>query len=119
MGNIGLTLKFSDASSCSAFASEFEEKLDLNEIGSNKYSVSIHERKLHSDSEFVTLLLTFMKDGGLLALSSFLLLTRDILRRVVPEKKVMISNGKKAEAIDDSTPDEAIEEIAERLLSEE
>ena len=91
MATLAVELHFSDVNSCVAFASELEKP----EYEHDAFSLALPERKLHADSHIFTLLLEFMKDGGLPAVTAFLLLARDVLNKVAPGKKAEIATAKR------------------------
>ena len=114
MENVALTLKFVDPKASVAFEIEAESDQSRRE----EFGLSLPERRLNADNELLTLALTFMQDGGLPAVTAFLLLARDIINKVVPDKKAGIKRGKTKRTVLGSATEKELESIATDLLAD-
>ncbi|MYM26272.1 hypothetical protein GTP46_26940 [Duganella sp. FT135W] len=89
MEQISVKLVFLDTLSCAQFATALEG----TEIGARTFDVALPNRALNQDSETLTLLLSFMQNGGLEAIAAFLGLVKEIISQRAPEQSVTVMNG--------------------------
>ncbi|CDZ59638.1 hypothetical protein [Neorhizobium galegae] len=110
-----ITLKFEDTDARVAVAKALKKtELSL----SDPYGIVLGTDGLNMENEILDLLLTFMKNGGLVATAAFIGLLRDILKKVFPDapaKPVIIIVGDKQAEISAKTTDEEVKKIARDL----
>jgi len=113
MQSLPFTLEFDDVNTCVGVMKEVLAKGGEDE----RFSVSGGTDTLNMDSQYYTLLLSFMENGGLEAVTGFIVLLRDVIKALSPEKKVTLKYGDKSMEIVGGLRDEKVVEIARALLA--
>lgn|GEM_PF-2821939 len=114
MEQLELTIEFEDANAAIAFAHE----LQRTEPGdTDEFRVIAPTETLNMDNELLQLLIMFMENGGLVALAGFFNLLREILRKLFPDKKVVVSKGTKKAELSSNSTDEELKEVAREFTS--
>lgn len=112
-----ITLKFNDTNTRIVVAraiGEAELRADA------PYRIVLGDETLNMENELLDLLLTFIKNGGLIATAAFIGLVRDIIKKAFPDapaKPVVIVIGDKQAEISSNTTDEEVKKIARDLTS--
>jgi hypothetical protein len=112
MSSIDVNIKFESVSS----AAEFRALLEQHENRYSGFGVALNEEKLHVSNEVLTILLTFMDHGGLPAVTAFLQLVREIIKRIPTSRSVLVTRGPKTVQISDESTDKEIEKASHELL---
>lgn len=113
MQSIPLTLEFSDVNTCVQIMGQ----VLASDRPHESFSVSGGTDTLNMDSQYYTLLLSFMDNGGLEALTAFIMLLRELMARLSPGKKVTLKRGDMSMEIVGKIEDEKLVEIARALLT--
>jgi hypothetical protein len=112
MSSIDLKLHFPTSASCA----DFKALLENSSVQGGEFSIAIADSKLHSENELLTLLITFMENGGVQAITAFLQLVRQILKQTSERRSVKITSGRKGGEISSNTTDDEIAKIGRDLF---
>lgn len=114
MEKFELTIEFEDANAAVALAHELEQ----TEPGeTDEFHVIFPTETVNMDNELIQLLIMFMENGGLVALGGFFKLLREILRKLFPDKQVVVSKGNKKAELSSNSTDEELKKIAREFTS--
>jgi hypothetical protein len=109
-----LTLAFENVAARLAFT----DALENAKLGSeDPFRVVLPTDTQNIDNELLQLFITFMENGGPIAIAAFVNLLRDILKKSFPDRIIVVSHGKKKAQISSKTSDEEAKKIARDLAS--
>jgi 16S rRNA C1402 N4-methylase RsmH len=109
-----ITLKFDDVTLCIEFTNALENHATR---ASDPFRIILPTGTQNMDNELLQLLITFMKNGGLLAIAAFINLLQEILKKLFPDKSVVIVRGKKRARITSKTTGDEAKRIARDFTS--
>ena len=114
MEQFELTIEFENAKAAVAFAHELERSEPAE---TDEFRVIFPTETANMDNELLQLLIMFMENGGLPALGGFFYLLREILRKLFPDKQVIVSKGKNKAKVSSKSTDEDLKKIARDFTS--